>query len=87
MRKRGESEKRWRGGSKQISVLPGRPPAKVCLGLEGMKEGGATAWEGWCGGGGEVIGSDVIPFIPANKREWPVRSGSVRAVKFNKVVL
>lgn len=52
MRKGGESEKRGRGGSKQISVLPGRPPAKVCLGLEGMKEGGAAGWEGWCGGGG-----------------------------------
>lgn len=35
----------------------------------------------------EVIGSDVIPFILANKREWLVRSGSVRAIKFNKVVL
>lgn len=35
----------------------------------------------------EVEVGDVIPFIPANKREWPVRSGSVRAVKFNKVVL
>lgn len=40
----------------------------------------------WRWGGG-VIGSDVIPFILANKREWLVRSGSVRAVKFNKVVL
>lgn len=34
-----------------------------------------------------LMGNDVIPFIPANKTEWPVRSGSVRAVKFNKVVL
>lgn len=52
MRKGGESEKRGSGGSKQISVLPGRPPAKVSLGLEeGMKEGGATGWRWWCGGG------------------------------------
>lgn len=42
------------------------------------------------GEGGTEVGvmrNDVIPFIPANKTEWPVRSGSVRAVKFNKVVL
>lgn len=90
-RERAGSRKReGEGGSKQISVVPGRPPAKVCLALEGMKEGRAAGWEGWRGvggGGGDVMGSDVIPFIPANKTEWPVRSGSVRAVKFNKVVL
>lgn len=38
-REGGELEERERGGSKQIAVLPGRPPSKVCLGLEGMKEG------------------------------------------------
>lgn len=70
--------------SKQISVLPGRPPAKVCLGRRGHRVGRAV-WR-WEGGRGATR-NDVIPFIPANKTEWPVRSGSVRAVKFNKVVL
>lgn len=45
---------------------------------------GVVVWR-WQGGGGG--GGDVIPFILANKTEWPVRSGTVRAVKFNKVVL
>lgn len=54
----------------------------LSLGLD-RKEGGAAALEDCV----EVEVSDVIPFIPANKREWLVRSGSVRAVKFNKVVL
>lgn len=69
-------------GSKQISqdVLLSR---FVSQAGQDRKEGGATALEGCV----EVEVSDVIPFIPANKREWPVRSGSVRAVKFNKVVL
>lgn len=39
------------------------------------------------GGAVGVMGNDVIPFILTNKTEWPVRSGSVRAVKFNKVLL
>lgn len=82
----GSRTRERRRGSKQISVLPGRPPAKVCLGLEGMKEGGAHGWGGWYTEVG-VMGNDVIPFLQANKTEWPVRSGSVRAVKFNKVVL
>lgn len=86
-RERAVSRKReGEGGSKQISVLPGRPTAKVCLGLEGM-EGGRGCWVGRVVWRWEVMGNDVIPFILANKTEWPVRSGSVRAVKFNKVVL
>lgn len=52
-RERAGSRKReGEGGSKQISVVPGRPPAKVCLALEGMKEGRAAGWEGWRGVGG-----------------------------------
>lgn len=39
------------------------------------------------GGMEGVMRNDAIFFILANKTEWPVRSGSVRAVKFNKVVL
>lgn len=72
-------------GSKQISqdVLLSRFVSQAGQDRTGRKEGGATALEGCV----EVEVSDVIPFIPANKREWPVRSGSVRAVKFNKVVL
>ena len=53
----GSRKREGEGGSEQISVLPGRPPAKVCLALEGMKEGRAAGWEGWCGGGG-VGGGD-----------------------------
>lgn len=42
-------ERRGGGGSKQIPVLSGRPPAKVCPGLGGMERGGATGRE--VGGG------------------------------------
>lgn len=38
--------------SKQISVLPGRPPAKVCLGRQGHRVGRAVwRWEGGREGG------------------------------------
>lgn len=43
MRKCGDLKKEEEGGSKQISVLPGRPLAKVCLKLEGRRKGRATA--------------------------------------------
>ena len=55
---------REKGGSKQISVVPGRPPAKVCLALEGMKEGRTAGWEGWrgggLGGGGDGEGRETV---------------------------
>lgn len=70
------------GMSKQISVLTGVLFAKVCLGLlvEHAEGGGGY-------GGMAVNEDDVILFCPANKRECPARPSSVRAVKFNKVVL
>lgn len=40
------------GGSKQMSVLPECPDAKVCVGLEGIKEGGIGGWCGVVGRGG-----------------------------------
>lgn len=73
------------GMSKQISVLTGVLFAKVCLGLLVDRGVGRRVVLGR--GSVAVNEDDVILFHPANKRECPARPSSVRAVKFNKVVL
>lgn len=52
--------------SKQISVLPGRPPAKVCLGRRGHRVGRAVwRWEGGREGGQQ--GMTWSPLF------WPIK--------------